>query len=97
MTSKSSPDQAVVDSVSPFTNIPGAAQRAGVSPRTIQGKLADGTLPYALLGRRVIIRITDIDEMIEARVRRRVRGRPTVDGCRGGSPGQRRGDREGNQ
>jgi len=47
----------------PTVTLPVAATLTGLSPRTIRRRIADGTLPVARVGRRVLVRRVDLDTL----------------------------------
>lgn len=47
----------------PTVSIPAAAELVGLSERSINRRIADGTLPVVRLGRRVLVRRVDLDAL----------------------------------
>jgi len=47
----------------PLVSIPAAAELVGLSERSINRRVADGTLPVVRLGRRVLVRRVDLDAL----------------------------------
>jgi excisionase family DNA binding protein len=59
--------------VSPLLKKSSSADYLGVCDRTIDNYMADGTLPFVKLGRRVLFRREDLDRLILGSVQRRER------------------------